>query len=186
MFGRYNVRARLWARRLSFVPAAALMSLPPYAASASQESPAIQQNMWNFWGWSFAALIVVALIFFRTVGMARAENRNADGWMEARALAQALAGQESPVVVDVREPDEFTGPLGHIKGAINAPLRGLTASPNQLASYKDKRIAVICRTDRRASVAAFSLRSAGYKNVIVVRGGMTRWNADGLPVVRGR
>lgn len=186
MSGQCHLRVRRAARRLSLGPAAALMSLPSYAASASQEAPAIQQSAGGFGGWVVVAVVVASLLLFRAVGMARAEDRSADGWMDTRSLAQALATSEPPVLVDVREPDEFVGPLGHIKGAINKPLNGLTSNPSQLAAYKDKPVALVCRTDRRASAAAFALRASGFKQVIVVRGGMTKWNSDGLPVERGR
>jgi rhodanese-related sulfurtransferase len=43
-------------------------------------------------------------------------------------------------------------------------------------------IVVVCKTDRRSSMAAERLREAGSSNVSVLRGGMEQWRALGLPV----
>lgn len=148
------------------------------------------ENMWNFGGLGVGAAIFLALALIWTNSALAQEHRDGDGWTDAKSLAQvlggknALGGQDVPVLIDVREPDEFVGPLGHIKGAVNVPLNGLTSNPAQLAPHKEKAIMLICRTDRRASAAAFALRASGFKKVTVVRGGMTQWNVDGLPVQR--
>jgi 3-mercaptopyruvate sulfurtransferase SseA len=47
--------------------------------------------------------------------------------MSLDELKRSLAGGERPLIVDVREPGEFDGPLGHIDGAINIPLAQLPA-----------------------------------------------------------
>ena len=43
------------------------------------------------------------------------------------ALATRLEQDASLIVLDVRGPDEFTGPLGHIGEAKNVPLNELPA-----------------------------------------------------------
>ena len=43
-------------------------------------------------------------------------------WIEVDELASRLKGSSGIVVIDVRGPDEFTGPLGHIAGASNLPV----------------------------------------------------------------
>src|SRR5947208_1617462 len=56
------------------------------------------------------------------------------GWVEPAVLRRWLAGEGAPIVVDVRGPDEFEGPLGHIDGARNVPLAELPASIPELAA----------------------------------------------------
>lgn len=171
-------------RRHALAPATVLLMASPCAAHASA-AQSVHQDVWSLGGWGLSALLLAGVIFHMLAGPARAQSsRGGDGWMDARTLAQALVGDGAPVLIDVREPDEFVGPLGHIKGAINTPLASVSANPAQLAPYRDSLIALVCRTDRRASAAAFALRVSGFKNVVVVRGGMTQWNADGLPVER--
>jgi rhodanese-related sulfurtransferase len=190
MSGRITGEARHLARRFSIAPAVALVCLSPCVAEASQGDAVIHQSVWGLETmWNFGSLGVAAAILLAVALMwanpARAQdNKDSDGWIDTKSLARTLDAQEVPALIDVREPDEFVGPLGHIKGAVNVPLNGLTSNPAQLTPYKDKSIVLICRTDRRASAAAFALRASGFRNIAVVRGGMTQWNVDGLPVER--
>ncbi len=98
----------------------------------------------------------------------------ADGWIEVPELAALLASAAPRLVIDVRGPDEFSGPLGHIEGAINIPLADL---PNQIPdlSARADPVVMVCHTDRRSSAAAAQLRAAGTAGVTVLRGGMVAW-----------
>ena len=102
-------------------------------------------------------------------------------WIEPADLATRLPEDASPLVLDVRGPDEFDGPLGHITGAINLPLNELPSRLTELVS-QSRPIVVVCKTDRRSSMAAQQLRKAGMPNVSVLRGGMEQWRAESLPV----
>jgi rhodanese-related sulfurtransferase len=101
------------------------------------------------------------------------------GWIEAEALSRQLASGAVPLVIDVRGTDEFTGPLGHIDGAVNVPLPELAAHVPEF-SGQDRPLVLVCKTDRRSSAAAEQLRAAGAGDVAVLRGGMERWCALGL------
>jgi rhodanese-related sulfurtransferase len=101
------------------------------------------------------------------------------GWIEAEALSAQLAAGPAPLVIDVRGADEFTGPLGHIKGAVNVPLPDLGARVAELAR-QERPLVLVCKTDRRSSAAAEQLRAAGAGDVAVLRGGMERWRTLGL------
>jgi rhodanese-related sulfurtransferase len=85
-------------------------------------------------------------------------------------------------VIDVRGPDEFTGPLGHIASARNIPVAELDTRLADLAGLKQAPIVLVCRTDKRSAKAARALRAAGFTQVSVLRRGMERWNDAGLPV----
>ena len=103
-----------------------------------------------------------------------------EGWIEPRELVVKLAAVPAPLVLDVRGPDEFTGPLGHIAGARNLPLDALAGSLQDLLA-PGQAIVAVCKTDRRSAAAARLLRDAGATEVSVLRGGMEGWNALGLP-----
>lgn len=104
----------------------------------------------------------------------------ASGWIEADALSARLATGPAPLVIDVRGPDEFLGPLGHIADAMNVPLPELGARLAELIE-SDRQLVLVCKTDRRSSAAAQQLRAAGAADVAVLRGGMEQWRALGLP-----
>jgi rhodanese-related sulfurtransferase len=104
----------------------------------------------------------------------------APSWIEPAALATQLGRDDAPLILDVRGPDEFTGPLGHIRQATNMPLVELPAHFPDLVR-ENRPVVVVCKTDRRSSMAAQQLQEAGLSDVSVLRGGMERWRVLGLP-----
>jgi glyoxylase-like metal-dependent hydrolase (beta-lactamase superfamily II)/rhodanese-related sulfurtransferase len=98
---------------------------------------------------------------------------------------QALEEHASAVqVVDVRERDEFDGPLGHVRGSKPIPLGELTARAAELA--KDRPIVTVCRSGARSAQAAVLLGKAGFADVANLAGGILRWRAEGHPVEGGQ
>jgi rhodanese-related sulfurtransferase len=87
-------------------------------------------------------------------------------------------------VLDVREPDEFTGPLGRIYGAKLIPLGELSGRVSELS--KDKPIVAVCRAGGRSAQAINILQQAGFDRVANLSGGMLRWRAEGGSVEGGR
>ena len=96
-------------------------------------------------------------------------------WLTAQQLARELAGNSPPVVVDVRSAGEFTGELGHIDGALNLPVDQLANRLHELP--RDRPLAVVCHTDRRSRTAAKLLHAHGFRDLHIVRRGMTAWRA---------
>jgi uncharacterized membrane protein YdjX (TVP38/TMEM64 family)/rhodanese-related sulfurtransferase len=103
-------------------------------------------------------------------------------WIEVGELAPRLNGTKAIAVIDVRGPDEFVGPLGHIPNARNLPLPELSRRIEELGPLTETPVVLVCRTDKRSASAAALLDSAGFRDVVVLRGGMIRWNEAGLPV----
>ncbi len=87
-------------------------------------------------------------------------------------------------IVDVRERDEFEGPMGRIHGATLLPLADLPARVGDLA--RDRPIVTVCRSGARSAQACVLLQRAGFGDVANLAGGMLRWRAEGHPVVGGR
>jgi rhodanese-related sulfurtransferase len=97
-------------------------------------------------------------------------------WLEADELSRLLNSPSPPLVVDVRGPGEFTGPLGHIDTARNIPLDQLPAHAADL-SGEGRPVVLICHTDRRSAAAAQLLHRAGGAEIAVLRGGMVAWRS---------
>lgn len=85
-------------------------------------------------------------------------------------LARKL-GEGDPVLVDVREPDEFAS--GHVPGAVNVPLGRLASCIEELDSDAD--IYLICQTGHRSATAAKFLKRVGFTNARSVKGGTSAW-----------
>ena len=94
-------------------------------------------------------------------------------------MRRRLTTGEPVMLLDVRQPDEFTAPPGHLPGAVNVPLAELTDRTPDLARRKQP-IVVVCKTDRRSARAALELSAAGLKDVAVLRGGTDGWHKRGL------
>jgi rhodanese-related sulfurtransferase len=103
-------------------------------------------------------------------------------WIRAGELRHRLDNKEGVTVVDVREPAEFTGALGHIPGARNLPMSELSSRASELAGLERTSLVLVCRTDKRSATAARLLHEAGFAHVVVLRSGMEQWNKEGLPV----
>jgi rhodanese-related sulfurtransferase len=98
------------------------------------------------------------------------------------AEVHALLGKDTMhVFLDVRTPEEFDGPLGHVEGAILIPVQKLEIRMDELSPYKDKTIIAICRSGIRSNSATALLRDHGFEAQNMT-GGMVQWNAEGLPV----
>lgn len=101
--------------------------------------------------------------------------------IEAKELHGKMGGG---LLLDVRTPAEH-GEI-HIPGSHLMPLHELDAEragglvPPGGACY------VICRSGQRARQAAEKLEAAGVADVVVLEGGVNAWDAEGLPVNRGR
>jgi sulfur dioxygenase len=97
---------------------------------------------------------------------------------------QTLEEYDGPLqILDVREPGEFEGPLGHIDGAILIPLGELTARAGELR--RDRPIVAVCRAGSRSAQAVNLLRQAGFTDIANLAGGMLRWRAARHEVVGG-
>jgi len=96
--------------------------------------------------------------------------------------ADVIAHRDNVRLVDVREPDEFTGELGHIDGAELVPLA--TVVDAATGWDKDSEIVLVCRSGGRSGRAAGALAQTGFTRLSNLVGGMLRWNEEQHPVVR--
>src|SRR5512140_2188178 len=83
-------------------------------------------------------------------------------------------------IVDVREPSEFTGELGHIPGAVLVPLA--TVMAQAISWQKDEPLVLVCKSGGRSGNAAQALSRAGFSKVMNLAGGMMAWNAAGKTI----
>jgi hydroxyacylglutathione hydrolase len=93
---------------------------------------------------------------------------------------EVLEKKDQVTIVDVRRPDEFTGELGHIDGAILVTLE--TEFLNSLPNWDvEDEIVFVCRSGARSGKATSLAQAKGFKNVYNMEGGMILWNELGLP-----
>jgi len=100
----------------------------------------------------------------------------------AKDLETLLKGPNPPRLIDVREPAEWTGELGHIEGAELIPLGTVQANVAKVKG-ETREIVSICKMGGRAMQAAQFWAQQGL-TVRVLQGGMTAWNAEKLPTTK--
>ncbi len=97
--------------------------------------------------------------------------------------AQAADMQKNGAfVLDVREPSEWA--QTHIQGATLIPLGSLASRLNEVP--KDRQIVVYCHSGNRSAQGRDILKNAGYTLVTSMAGGITQWQAQGMPVITGQ
>lgn len=97
-----------------------------------------------------------------------------DSTMTVEQLKQQMKNDSTIIILDVRTSAELVGPLGKIDEVINIPIQLLESRIGELKKYKDKEIAVICRSGNRSNTGMRILQANGFraKNVL---GGMIEY-----------
>lgn len=106
-------------------------------------------------------------------------------------LADALAGGERPLLLDIRCPHEFEA--AHIAGSINVPRGVLEMAVDYgyedtmpaLVESRTRRVVLICRSGNRSVLAAHTLAQMGYRDPVSLKTGLRGWNDDAYPLVDG-
>lgn len=110
-------------------------------------------------------------------------------FVDPKTVHEIMQGSEGVVVIDVRSPEEFTGKLGHVAGAVNLQDgdvgKRLTDAGGEMDELRNEKIFITCRTQNRSPRVARALKKAGFTNIAIVKGGMIGWNREGLPVEGG-
>lgn len=93
-----------------------------------------------------------------------------------------LINRGKSTIVDVRSAEEFAA--GHLRDAKNIPLADLATRIGELEKSKSRSVVVVCQTGARADKAVRQLAAAGFDDVVSLDGGLTAWQAAGLPVAK--
>jgi len=101
--------------------------------------------------------------------------------IDSATLAERLDNGDDPVILDVRDNDEFAA--GRIPGSVHIPYGQLPERVSELPS--ERTIAAICSGGKRSGLAASILQREGFEHVVHIgHGGVGTWKADGRPVER--
>jgi rhodanese-related sulfurtransferase len=101
--------------------------------------------------------------------------------INAQELSEKLKSSKHPLVIDVREPEEYQE--GHISWAKLIPLSELSRQMDELP--KDQEIICVCASGSRSAAATRQLIRSGFK-AVNMNGGMYTWLRAGLPVKTGK
>jgi hydroxyacylglutathione hydrolase len=94
-------------------------------------------------------------------------------------LAEELASQNPPLVIDIRASREWSAK--HLDDSINLPLTHLQERIGEVP--RDRRLAIHCAGGYRSSIAVSILNQHGITNLIELAGGIAAWEAANFNVV---
>jgi rhodanese-related sulfurtransferase len=94
---------------------------------------------------------------------------------------QAKAQEAGVILLDVRTAGEYSA--GHIEGALNIDVEGMTFEGEIKQLDKTKTYAIYCQSGRRSRIAAETMTQAGFTKLFNLDQGIGSWQSAGLPVV---
>ena len=94
---------------------------------------------------------------------------------------QAKAQEAGVILLDVRTAGEYAA--GHIDGALNIDVEGMTFENEIKQLDNTKTYAIYCQSGRRSRIAAETMTNAGFTNLFNLDQGIGSWQLAGLPVV---
>ncbi len=127
--------------------------------------------------WTLCA-VFVALLLLVILNEIISQKRSPK--MLSTAAVVELMNQDKVTIIDIRPPETFA--LGHITHALHI-------SPDEkkkFEPYKTKPIVLVCMKGITANNLAKTLKKAGFTETMVLNGGMTAWQAAGLPTIKGK
>lgn len=121
----------------------------------------------------FVALFIILFLLART-------------WIGPGAVSVILPSEaiqlinhKDALVVDVRTEKEYQ--QGHIMNALHIPLGVLDDHMQELQSYKNSAVVMVCRSGARSGQATSKLKKQGFTDVHNMGGGMMAWERAKLP-----
>jgi len=111
---------------------------------------------------------------------------------ELRTRAQTFAAaspqdvirlmNQNALVLDIRPQEAFAA--GHVTGARHMPSDQIAKAGETLKKQKDKPIVVYCESGPVAASAVRALAAQGFTKVFSLRGGLSAWRTDNLPLAK--
>lgn len=125
-----------------------------------------------------AIALIVAIVVYEIRRMTR-------GYAEVEpGDATLMINREDALVVDVRDAAAFE--KRHIVNAQSVPMAELDDRLEKLSKHAARPVVVYCDNGIVSGRAASALVRAGFQRVRNLKGGLSAWEAAGLPVVKGR
>ena len=122
-------------------------------------------------------LLVLAIVFGSLFAVQQLQAGQSVDVKQAQSMISNGA-----LLLDVREPAEYAAI--HAPNAKLIPLSEMNSRLKELEAYKNKPIAVMCRSGHRSAIAVGLLQEAGFTHASSVQGGIQAWEGAGLAVVR--
>jgi rhodanese-related sulfurtransferase len=137
--------------------------------------------MWKSLPPMLCGALLLTTLSCKTVGV----SMTAGGYAEVSPTIanEMMLDSRQVVILDVRPPEGFRGPEGHLAGALNVPFESIERQLPELLPYQNETVLVYGDTDSDGALAARLLTLAGFRNVVHVSGGVRGWIEHGYRTV---
>ncbi|HVT63146.1 MAG TPA: rhodanese-like domain-containing protein [Legionellaceae bacterium] len=135
----------------------------------------LHQFINNHWQLVLAFVVILVIIFIHEAIAVKKQGKTLN---TAQTVEQI--NHHNAVVIDIRSAELFK--KGHIIGAIRATLADFKLP--KMNQYKEKPIVLVCARGLESPALAAKLHAVGFKQVMVLGGGLAAWQAAHLPVVK--
>lgn len=96
--------------------------------------------------------------------------------------ATKIINKGKTAIIDIRDQKQYQA--GHILNAVHVPLASLQERIHKLEKFKGQPIIIVDEAGKESDKAASILKKEGFSQINVLRGGMTGWVGEGLPVTK--
>lgn len=126
-------------------------------------------------------LAIALLASCKTIGISR--EAGGYGLLSPTVAHEMILDTPQVVVIDFRPESEYNAEQGHLAGALSVPLDTIETKLPELLPYASSTILVYAANDEDAARGARLLVASGFRNVIVIQGGIKRWIELGYKTV---
>ncbi len=123
---------------------------------------------------------LIAVLFATTFALTACSSSSGANDLSAQEF-QAKSAEAGVVLLDVRTAGEFAA--GHIEGALNLDVEGMTFEGEIKSLDPSKTYAIYCQSGRRSRIAVEAMTNAGFTKLFNLDEGIASWTNAGLPVV---
>jgi len=127
------------------------------------------------WLAAFAAVAALAVIAYEM-----REQAGSAGALSPQDVIRLM--NQGATVLDLRAAPEFAA--GHISGARHFDPGRIAESADALKKYKERALVVYCDRGQTAAATVRKLTGQGFTKVFNLRGGLSAWRAENLPLTR--
>jgi rhodanese-related sulfurtransferase len=127
-------------------------------------------------------LLAAAAVFMAVVVIGYELRTRAHSFAAASPQDVIRLMNQNALVLDIRSQEAFAA--GHVTGARHMPSDQIVKAGETLKKHKDKPIVVYCESGPLAASAVRQLIAQGFTKVCSLRGGLSAWRTDKLPIAK--
>lgn len=100
----------------------------------------------------------------------------------SNSQATKIINKGKTAIIDIRDQKQYQA--GHILNAVHVPLPSLQDRIPKLEKFKGQPIIIVDESGKESDKAASILKKEGFSQINVLRGGMSSWVGEGLPITK--